>query len=515
MPIDPSIALQAQPPQFMSPAQMISLRNMQRQGQIQELQLAETQRQVQQRNRMLQLMSQPGAVNQATGMPSSQAIGQAYSIDPSAAAGMAQQRLTTLAALSRQQMQQADFAQKKAAAGKEIGRSVVQAYDQKLTETGGNTAEAVKAAQQEQNRLIDEMKADGRWRTLGFDDTFEQKARTDINSPQVIDQMRAHFFTPQEIKGETAPQSALGKLEADRKAGRISEADYQKAKARATSPTQMMILGGAGGMTGAGAAKGESPYPGIPAGGVGGMSPDAIHNAAVRYNQFGETPPVGFGTLGFMQRAAIMNESARLLKDQGMSAESAAVQQKANKAVATALSGVERQRGLILTFENTANRNADIVLDMNKKVDRTGVPAFNRWVLAGRQSITGDPDVAKLNLAIQTFTNEYARVTNSATGGGVSSDTARKEISDRIYAAQTPQQLEGVISLAKQEMANRRKAYEDETRDMRERMGQTKAAPAETDIKSAVEKSGWSYEPDKYEYRVSPEGKVQRRVKGG
>ena len=118
--------------------------------------------------------------------------------------------------------------------------------------------------------------------------------------------------------------------------------------------------------------------------------------------------------------------------------------------------------------------------------------------------------------AIQTFTNEYARVTNSATGGGVSSDTARKEISSKIYAAQTPQQLEAVIGLAKQEMSNRRKAYEDETREMRERMGQTKVAPAETDIRSAVEKSGWQYEPDKYDYRVNPStGLVQRRAKGG
>lgn len=211
---------------------------------------------------------------------------------------------------------------------------------------------------------------------------------------------------------------------------------------------------------------------------AGELTPDAKEQAAARYNIDGTLPTnLGRGTQGAVNTAAILNRAAEQQKEAGNTPEAARVNQLANKASTMALGQLVKQKNLILAFENTAMKNADLVLSESEKVDRLGSPVIDRWILAGKKSVAGDPSVARLDLAVRTFVNEYARVTTSVTGGGITSDTARKEIDSLLQSAHTKDQVRQVIDLAKTEMLNRKAGYEDQEKTLRGGIGV--AAPAQ------------------------------------
>ena len=115
-----------------------------------------------------------------------------------------------------------------------------------------------------------------------------------------------------------------------------------------------------------------------------------------------------------------------------------------------------------MAFANTADKNIKLAGQLSDKVGRTGVPVINRWLLAGKRSLAGDTDVVAFDVAIRTAINEYAKVTSSATGGAVTSDTARKEVESMLHAAQTPEQIKSVIGVLEQEIGNRRSGYDEQ-----------------------------------------------------
>ena len=94
-----------------------------------------------------------------------------------------------------------------------------------------------------------------------------------------------------------------------------------------------------------------------------------------------------------------------------------------------ALTTLGRTRANVRNFEETARKEADLAASlMDKGAAPGGIPVMNRWVLSGRRSVEGDPDVVKFDTAITSFKNEYCRIM-SAPGatGGMTSDAARAE----------------------------------------------------------------------------------------
>ncbi len=202
------------------------------------------------------------------------------------------------------------------------------------------------------------------------------------------------------------------------------------------------------------------------------LSSEALKQAAARYNIDGTLPTnLGRGQQGAANISAILNMAADTAKGEGKTPEEVRVGQIGGKTDTQALGQLSKQKNLILAFEKNAVRNADIVLEQSAKVDRTGSPAINRWLQAGRKNIAGDAEVAKLDAAMKTFANEYARITTSVTGGGVTSDTARKEIDSLLNSAMNPEQVKGVVDLMKREMENRRIGYEQQEKDLKRSIG--------------------------------------------
>ncbi len=92
--------------------------------------------------------------------------------------------------------------------------------------------------------------------------------------------------------------------------------------------------------------------------------------------------------------------------------------------------------------EKGFQNNMDQALALSAKLDRTGSPVLNKWLLGG-QAALGDPDVAALDAAITTASTDYARIMSGQTGaGGTPISTAeeakkllRKELSDKSLNA--------------------------------------------------------------------------------
>lgn len=227
------------------------------------------------------------------------------------------------------------------------------------------------------------------------------------------------------------------------------------------------------------------------------VTPETIKQLAERYRVDGTLPTFGWGASGAIVRGKILNEATAQAAAEGSTGEAERIRQVGLGTVKQALGQLEKNRANITAFENTAARNADLVLRESEKVDRMGSPIIDRWILAGKKNIAGDPGVARLDLAMRTFINEYARVTTSVTGGGVTSDTARKEIETLLASKMTKPQVREVIDLAKQEMRNRLASYDDQVKVLRDRMSiRPGTAPSSFETPGAAPaQGGWKVTP--------------------
>jgi len=153
------------------------------------------------------------------------------------------------------------------------------------------------------------------------------------------------------------------------------------------------------------------------------LSPEAIDAAAASYRLTGVLPALGMGGIGV--RTAILNRAAQLASADGSNAQAEAINKIANKSNQVALSQLEKQATMVGAFEKTAKDNANLALSLSDKVDRTGIPVFDKWVQAGQKSVAGNSDVASFHAANETFINEYAKIMSGSMGNNPVSDAAR------------------------------------------------------------------------------------------
>jgi hypothetical protein len=152
------------------------------------------------------------------------------------------------------------------------------------------------------------------------------------------------------------------------------------------------------------------------------------------------------------------------------------------KALSGALGQLEKTGALLDNFEEFARQQGDRLIKLADKVDRTGKPAIDRWVLAGRKA-TGDPDVAAFDAQISFYRGEVARIlAGNPNLTGVVSDTARGEINSFLKDEATPQQIRAVVNVIGQDFNSRNSALQAEMAKVRGRLNPTAepgAAPAQ------------------------------------
>ncbi len=250
------------------------------------------------------------------------------------------------------------------------------------------------------------------------------------------------------VSGNTAATQAG----ADRRFSGVSgntAAQIASAQAMHASPSGSAIL-----------AQGQTPS----------LSEDAKDAAAARYNIDGTLPPMGMGKDGARAREDILNRAAMQAKSSGATPEEQRVTQIGNKANTASLTKLQSQESMVGAFEKTFNKNADIATEYSKKVDRTGVPVVNSWINAGKRAITGNPELSAYDAAVKATVNEYTKIISGSMGNTPMAEGEIKKVEGLLNAAQTPQQVNEVISFMKRETQNRMKGFAEQKAELRQSM---------------------------------------------
>jgi hypothetical protein len=186
--------------------------------------------------------------------------------------------------------------------------------------------------------------------------------------------------------------------------------------------------------------------------------------------------PVGMSRSGLA--AQVTNEAARQNKMVGQTPvammQKSAVYQGDQKALAS----LQKQAGAADAYETKALAQLDIVDGLSDQVWRTKSPLINRAILAGQTEIAGDKDATLLLNAIQTASNEYAKIMMGGTASAQAlSDSASKEAQRLLNAGMSKGTLRGATALMRQEMGLTMNGYDAAQKHILENMGGAAGAP--------------------------------------
>ena len=197
----------------------------------------------------------------------------------------------------------------------------------------------------------------------------------------------------------------------------------------------------------------------------GALQDNALDMAAKNYLMTGQMP-TGLRSPGMS--SAIINRAGELSKsDPTMS--NIASNRAAYDANKTSLDNLQKNLDQVTAFENTAGKNLDQFLTTAKKVVDSGSPWINKPLRSVAQQGLGDADMAAYNAARQTALTEIAKVLSSSNATGVTSDSARNEVSGLIGPDASLKQIYSAANILKQDMANRHTSYQQQVQDIKGR----------------------------------------------
>lgn len=179
------------------------------------------------------------------------------------------------------------------------------------------------------------------------------------------------------------------------------------------------------------------------------LSHDAIESAAAQYLlDHGSIRNISArGGSGAANRDAIINRSAEMERETGSSGADTYVRTQGVHAASQALSRQTNLRTTVAGFTRTFDQNASTAIQLAGRGTAGGPPVINRWIQAGRRSISGDADVAAFDAAVRTVASEYAKISEGNTGAGGSSVEARRAAEELLNANMTPEQFRRVIGV--------------------------------------------------------------------
>lgn len=197
----------------------------------------------------------------------------------------------------------------------------------------------------------------------------------------------------------------------------------------------------------------------------------------------GDLPQLGSGKESSAWRRAILSRAADIQSGRGISGGDSNLAQADVKANRSALLQAQKQYTSTVGFEDTFQRNVKEVLRLAPQGVGGSAPIFNRWIQSGRKNVSGDPAVSAFNVAVNTAANEYAKLASGASGGAVTSDSARHEAMEILNNAQTLPQLQASIKQMQIDGHNRVVALDTQIKRLRGNIsgaggGSRPAAPA-------------------------------------
>lgn len=181
----------------------------------------------------------------------------------------------------------------------------------------------------------------------------------------------------------------------------------------------------------------------------------------------GDMPQLGMGKDAAELRQAILQRAAQIQQGMGMSGGDSNLLHADAKSAGMALTALQKTRNSLDPFIKTFDGASAQVRALAPQGVGGSIPVFNRWIQAGRQAVTGDPAVSKFNVAINAVANENAKIMSGASGGAVTSDSARHEAMSLINNAMTLDQLNGVLDQMHTDSTLRVRSLDDRATTLR------------------------------------------------
>lgn len=463
MPIDASIPLQVQTPQ-------LDL------GQIYgvALQLKQMQQDVQSQNTLKQMLAQPGAIDEQTGLPTTNTLAAFSKLFPAQGLKLSEQIGTAQEHRAQVAHLESETNKDQQAADLEATQNALGAYDAALQ--GGGTSPDI---------ALTDLR-----RTL-HDHIYERpysKARNDADWAQVSQaspaQLRAASLTAQQ-RAEAEKRTPYFDPATNKTVFVGSEADSSGAVPVTTQEGKPVELTGPIAKSSAG---GQPKFYQNAAGDMISYRP----NTGWTNETTGEHltgPPDNLHTVSSgaarsapaMATQLFIQQYAKGHGGQLPSADALAEFQGGYQATVLAgTSGVKADTSSLTNltkildssdaFENTAMANFRKAQSLAPKGIKTNMgPFIERYIQDGEKAI-GDPSVPAYQAALLTAANEYAKVIAGSTGSQGSTVDSRREATEMFSSFYNTDQINGVIDVGMADMRNKMASYEGQREAIKERI---------------------------------------------
>jgi hypothetical protein len=199
-----------------------------------------------------------------------------------------------------------------------------------------------------------------------------------------------------------------------------------------------------------------------------GLTDDDYRNAGEIYGRTGVMPALGRDSV---TRGRIEHYKNQWAKDNGFSPADLVTMQAAYKGDIESLKKFQTQRDQIASFEQTAQKNLDLMLAAGQKLIDTHSPWLNKPLRDISRSALGSDAQAAFDAAQLIAQNEVAKVTSGGGLGGVVSDTAKREMQEAMGKNPTIGNMVAVAKVLKQDMANRHQSMDATLSDIKARIG--------------------------------------------
>lgn len=430
MTLDASIPLQTS--NYTKPytrQELISLQDAATRSKLNQIQLANAQTDLTNRNALRDIQQAPENIDQTTGLLNTSGIAAATRVNPEYGFKLTEQ--------ARQlRLQDIAMAQKRAEVLKNLGTSYVTSYDRYLQHTGGNKDEATRLARQDTLNSVDEMERNGSLASMGLDQKTIAGLRN-MPDPETARNMVASLGGKVE---KPSPLSDVGKVEADYNAGRIDKKTRDEAIAKKNAPTLQMQMQNID------------------------ISPEDKAFWADIIRKGGTLPP---GLARSAAGAKLVSEVMKEVPKGGTRAEDVL----ANTAEYTGVKAGQRTLGTrqanVDMAVTEAQNMAPLALQASANVDRTKYPTLNSLLLAAQKG-TGDEHVVRLGIATNSLINIYARAISPT---GVPTVSDKDHARELLSSAWSKGQYSAGIDQLMKEMAAAKKSPDMVREDLRRTMG--------------------------------------------
>ena len=140
------------------------------------------------------------------------------------------------------------------------------------------------------------------------------------------------------------------------------------------------------------------------------------------------------------------------------------------KADDRSLSNMTKMADAATSFERTANMNFDTALRLSKDAVPTDWgPWLNKFIETG-ETQAGNTEIPPYVTAMLTAANEYAKIMSGSTGAQGSTVDSRREAAELFSPYLSAGQIDRVVAIAKNDMANRKQSLYGQIDDIKARL---------------------------------------------